>query len=189
VLALGDMGIGNTTASAAITSVLTGAPVGACVGRGTGIDDDAYARKLAAVERAVDMNRPAASDGLDVLAKVGGCEIAFLTGVTLGAAASSSPVVLDGYPTTAAALIAMSLAPACADYLLASHESAEPGHRVALSHLGLEPLLDLRLRLGEGTGAALALMLLDAALAVPREMATFDAAGVSRSEAELRPEA
>jgi nicotinate-nucleotide--dimethylbenzimidazole phosphoribosyltransferase len=187
--ALGDMGIGNTTAAAAITSVLTAAPARVTVGRGTGVDDAAFAAKVAAVERAIEINRPDASDAIDVLAKVGGFELAFLAGVAIGAASTGAPVVLDGYPTTASALVAASLAPASLDYMLASHMSAEPGHRIALEHLGLRPLLELDMRLGEGSGAALALTLLDAACRIPREMATFDSAGVSRSSSELRPEA
>ena len=188
-VALGDMGIGNTTAAAAITSVCAAAHPRVTTGRGTGIDDAAYAAKLRAIERAIAINAPDPSDPIDVLAKVGGFEIAFLAGVTLGAAASGAPVVLDGYPTTAAALIASGIAPASVDYMLASHQSAEPGHRVALAHLGLRPLLDLEMRLGEGSGAALALTLLAAALRLPREMATFDSAGIARADAETPPEA
>jgi nicotinate-nucleotide--dimethylbenzimidazole phosphoribosyltransferase len=187
-IALGDMGIGNTTAAAAITAVLAAAPARVTTGRGTGVDDAAYAAKLAAVERAIALNDPDAADGIDVLAKVGGFEVAFLAGIALGTAASSAICVLDGYPTTAAALVAAALAPASVDYMLASHQSAEPGHRVALEHLGLRPLLDLQMRLGEGSGAALAMTLLDAALRIPREMATFDSAGVSRAEHEQQPE-
>jgi nicotinate-nucleotide--dimethylbenzimidazole phosphoribosyltransferase len=188
-IALGDMGIGNTTAAAAITSVFVGAPPRVTTGRGTGIDDATFETKVGAVEQALAVNRPDASDGVDVLAKVGGCEIAFLAGVALGAAASGAMVVLDGYPTTAAALVAHALAPPVREYMLASHMSAEPGHRAALEHLGLRPLLDLDLRLGEGTGAALALSLLEAALRIPREMATFESAGIARSERETRAEA
>ena len=187
-ITLGDMGIGNTTAAAAITSVLTGTPARATVGRGTGIDDATFAAKLRAVEQAIERNQPDPSDAIDVASKVGGCEIAFLAGVAIGGAARGAAVVLDGYPTTAAALVAASLAPQLTARMLASHVSAEPGHRVALAHLMLEPLLDLRMRLGEGTGAALAISLLDAALAIPREMATFDSAGVARAQAETRNE-
>ncbi len=189
VIGLGDMGIGNTTPAAAITSVVAGLPASATVGRGTGVDHVAFQRKLAAVERAIEVNRPDRSDGIDVVGKVGGCEIAFLAGVAVGAASRSVPVVLDGYPTTAAALVADAIAPASRGYMLASHVSAEPGHHFALDHLGLEPLLDLRMRLGEGTGAALAISLLRAALRLPREMATFDSAGVSRSTGETIAEA
>lgn len=189
VAALGDMGIGNTTAAAAITSAITGAPPRVTAGRGTGVDDTAFAKKLSAIEQAIETNAPDATDAIDVLAKVGGFELAFLAGVTVGGAAAGMPVVLDGYPTTASALIAAALSPACSAYTLASHVSAEPGHRIALEHLGLRPLLDLEMRLGEGSGAALALTLLDAALRLPREMASFDSAGVSRSDTETRPEA
>jgi nicotinate-nucleotide--dimethylbenzimidazole phosphoribosyltransferase len=188
-IGLGDMGIGNTTPAAAITSVLSGAPPRQTAGRGTGIDDAAFAIKLDAIERALAVNAPDASDPVDVLAKVGGCEIAFLAGVALGGAAAGAAIVLDGYPTTAAAMVAAALAPDAAAYMLAGHVSAEPGHRIALHHLGLRPLLDLGMRLGEGTGAALAMTLLDAALRLPREMATFDGAGVSRALSETRPEA
>jgi nicotinate-nucleotide--dimethylbenzimidazole phosphoribosyltransferase len=188
-LALGDMGIGNTTAAAAMASVLCDAPPRATTGRGTGIDDTAFVAKLAAVERALDVNRPDPSDALDVLAKVGGFEIAFLAGIAIGGAVASVPVVLDGYPTTAAALISAAVAPAAREYMIASHVSAEPGHRIALERLELRPLLDLEMRLGEGSGAALALSLLDAALALPREMATFADARVSRSTRETPPEA
>jgi nicotinate-nucleotide--dimethylbenzimidazole phosphoribosyltransferase len=188
-IALGDMGIGNTTAAAAITSVVTGLAPKLTVGRGTGVDDARYANKLAAVERAVAVNSIDLRDALGTIAAVGGFEIAFLTGVALGAAAAGIPVVLDGYPTTAAALVAAQLAPASVDYMLAAHVSAEPGHRFALDHLGLRPLLDLELRLGEGTGAALALMLLAAALRLPRDMATFESAGVATSDEAVPPEA
>jgi nicotinate-nucleotide--dimethylbenzimidazole phosphoribosyltransferase len=186
---LGDMGIGNTTAAAAITSLICGVPARTTAGRGTGIDDVRLRTKIAAIERAIAVNEPDPRDPLDVLAKVGGCEIAFLAGVALGAAASSSPVVLDGFPTTAAALIATTIEPVVGEYLFASHVGAEPGHRIALEHLGVQPLLDLGLRLGEGSGAVLAMTLLDAALRVPRDMATFDSAGVDRATAETRPEA
>lgn len=188
-IGLGDMGIGNTTAAAAVTSAITGASPQITAGRGTGIDDEAFAAKLRAIEQALAVNEPDPTDGIDVLSKVGGCEIAFLAGAAIGTVASSAIVVLDGYPTTAAALAAAAIAPASVDYMLASHMSAEPGHRLALEHLGLSPLLDLRMRLGEGTGAALAISLLDAALRLPREMATFDAAGIARSAAETRNEA
>ena len=185
---LGDMGIGNTTAAAAITALLTGATPRATVGRGTGIEDSALATKVAVIGRAIELNRPDPSDAIDVLAKVGGFEIAFLAGVAVGAASSRAVVILDGYPTTAAALIAASIGPIMTGYMLASHVSAEPGHAIALAHLGLEPLLDLRMRLGEGTGGALAISVLDAALAIPREMATFESAGVSRAQKQTLDE-
>ncbi len=175
---LGDMGIANTTSAAAMTALYTGTMPRDVAGRGTGVDDTGLRRKVAAIERALQVNAPTPNDPVGVVAALGGCETALLAGVILGGAAHGVPVVLDGYPTTAAALVATSMAPACREYLLASHLSAEPGHRHALAHLQLRPLLDLDLRLGEGTGAALALALLDAALRIPRGMATFASAAV-----------
>jgi nicotinate-nucleotide--dimethylbenzimidazole phosphoribosyltransferase len=188
LIGLGDMGIGNTTAAAAITAVLTGTPPHLTAGRGTGIDDATFERKISTIERALRVNEPDPTDPLDVLAKVGGCELAVLAGAALGAASCGAAVVLDGYPTTAAALIAAALAPHAREYMLASHMSTEPGHRLALGALDLIPVLDFGMRLGEGTGAALAMTVLDAALRLPREMATFESAGVSRSVTEVRPE-
>ena len=179
-LATGDMGIGNTTAGAAVIAALTGVPPSAVVGRGTGIDDATWRRKVRLIERALEVNAPDPADPVDVLAKVGGFELGFLAGVILGAASRRWPVVLDGLASGASALLACRLAPHARDYLMASHLSTEPGHRVALEHLGLTPLLDLKMRLGEGTGAALGLFLLEAACRLQREMATFASAGVSR---------
>ncbi len=179
LVATGDMGIGNTTPAAAIAAVFTGRPVADLTGRGTGVDDAGWRRKVAAIERALAVNQPDASDPLDVLAKVGGFEIAGLVGVILGAAARRLPVVVDGFISGAAALVAAALWPTVQEYLIASHCSAEPGHRIALSYLGLAPLLDLGLRLGEGTGAAIAMHLIDDAVAILDEMATFAEARVS----------
>lgn len=179
LIGTGDMGIGNTTASSAITATLTGRPPAQTTGRGTGRNDDELARKVAVVERALAVNQPDAGDALDVLAKVGGFEIGVLAGVALGGALERRVVVLDGFISGAAGLIAHSLCPAVGDYLVASHLSAETGHRAALSRLGLRPLLDLGMRLGEGTGAVLAMGLVEAAVACLSEMATFDEAGVS----------
>lgn len=179
VIGVGEMGIGNTTPSSAITAVMTGAAPREVTGRGTGIDDAVWARKVSVIERAIAVNRPDASDPMDVLTKLGGLEIAALVGMMLGASNRRVPVVLDGFISGAAALIATSLEPALCGYLLASHQSVEPGHRLALDRLGLAPVLDLGLRLGEGTGAALAIGLLDAAVKILNEMATFDEAGVS----------
>ncbi len=179
LLATGDMGIGNTTPSAAIVAALTGAPVAQVTGRGTGVDDAGLARKVAAIETALRVNQPDPADALDVLAKVGGLEIAGLAGVILGAAARRVPVVIDGFISGAAALIAAGLAPAATGYMIAAHRSVEIGHRVLLDHLGLMPLFDLDLRLGEGTGAALAFHLVEAAARIHAEMATFAEAGVS----------
>ena len=180
LIATGDMGIGNTTAAAAVAAALTGRSAEELAGRGTGIDDDGLGRKVSAIRRGLVVNRPDARDGLDVLSKVGGFEIGGLAGVILGAAAHRRPVVIDGYISTAAAMIAVSLTPAARDYLIAAHVSAERGHRTMLEWLHLEPLLNLNMRLGEGTGAALAMMLVEAACRVLAEMATFDEAGVTK---------
>ena len=183
VIGLGEMGIGNTTAASALTAVLTGASVGDVTGRGTGIDDDAWGRKVAVIESALVINRPDPDDPIGVLSTVGGLEIAALVGVMLEAAAARVPVVLDGFITGAAALLAERVAPTVSPRLLAAHRSVEPGHAIVLSHLGLRPVLDLDLRLGEGTGAALAIGLLAAACRLRDEMATFESAGVSREVA------
>ena len=182
MLATGDMGIGNTTASSAITAVLTHAPVQLVTGRGTGLDDAQLAHKIAIIERAIAHNQPDATDPLDVLAKVGGLEIAGLVGVILAAAARSVPVVIDGFISGAAALVATRLVPAVHDYLFAGHVSVERGHHIILEQLKLSPILDLNLRLGEGTGAVLATTIIDAALRLHRDMATFAEAGVSDKE-------
>jgi nicotinate-nucleotide--dimethylbenzimidazole phosphoribosyltransferase len=173
------MGIGNTTPSAAITSVLTHEAPAVVTGRGTGIDEASMRHKIAVIEQALARQRPAPDDALDVLAKVGGFEIAGLAGLILGGAAAGLPVMLDGFISGAAALIAVGLAPACRDYLIASHRSVEPGHQVILTQLGLTPLLDLGLRLGEGTGACLGIGLLQASIKIYSRMATFEEAGVS----------
>ncbi|MEW5721821.1 MAG: nicotinate-nucleotide--dimethylbenzimidazole phosphoribosyltransferase [Thermodesulfobacteriota bacterium] len=182
VIGTGDMGIGNTTPSSAITAAVTGRPVAEVTGRGTGLDEAGLAAKVAVIEKALKLNRPDISDPLDVLAKVGGFEIGGIAGLILGAAARRVPVVLDGFISGAGALIACALAPAARDYLVAAHQSVELGHRRVLEHLGLRPLLDLDLRLGEGTGAALGIFLVQCAAAVLDEMATFAEAGVSDRE-------
>jgi nicotinate-nucleotide--dimethylbenzimidazole phosphoribosyltransferase len=179
LLAVGDMGIGNTTAASALCAVLLPATPEAVCGRGTGIDDETLARKIEVVGRGLERNRPDPADPVQVLAAVGGFEIAVLTGVCLGAAARSIPVVLDGFVTGAAALVAARLEPMAAESMIASHRSPEPGHALVLAELGLRPLLDLGLRLGEGSGAALALPLVRAALALLADMSTFEAAGVT----------
>jgi nicotinate-nucleotide--dimethylbenzimidazole phosphoribosyltransferase len=180
VLAIGDMGIGNTTAASAITAALTGLPTTAVTGRGTGIDEHGWERKVSVIDRALEVNRASLGDPLGVLAAVGGLEIAVLVGVIEAAAGACVPVVLDGFITSAAALVVCELNPRIAPRLIAAHRSAEPGHTTILERLGLRPLLELDLRLGEGSGAALALLVLDAASRIRDEMATFDAAGVSR---------
>jgi nicotinate-nucleotide--dimethylbenzimidazole phosphoribosyltransferase len=181
ILGTGDMGIGNTTASTAIGVVLTGTSIDQMVGRGTGIDDAGLARKRAAIDRAIALNRPDPADGLDVLAKVGGFEIGAIAGLILAGAARRRPVVIDGLISTAGALVAHALCPASVDYLFAAHCGAEPGHRRMLDRLGLNPILDLGLRLGEGTGGALALHIMDGALRIFGEMLTFAEAGVSEA--------
>jgi nicotinate-nucleotide--dimethylbenzimidazole phosphoribosyltransferase len=182
LIGTGDMGIGNTTPSAAITAVMTGRPVAEVTGRGTGIDDAGHARKVAVIQQALNLHRPDRTDAFDVLSKVGGLEIAGLAGLMLGAAAARVPVVLDGFIAGAAALIAVRLQPRCRDYLIASHRSVERGHQAILNSLSLKPLLDLDLRLGEGTGACLGMGLVFAAIKIYSEMATFDEAGVSERE-------
>ena len=184
VLGVGDMGIGNTTASSAITSVLTGKPPSDTTGRGTGRNDEELKHKTAVVQRALEVNHPDPGDGLDVLAKVGGFEIGVLAGVVLGGALARKVVVLDGFISGAAGLIAYALCPSVRDYVVASHLSVEHGHRIILSHLGLKPLLDLGMRLGEGTGAVLAMPIVEAAAVCLADMATFAEAGVSDSESE-----
>jgi nicotinate-nucleotide--dimethylbenzimidazole phosphoribosyltransferase len=177
------MGIGNTTASSAIVAAMTGAAVERVTGRGTGVTGAALARKAAVIKQALDLHRPKAEDALEVLAKVGGLEIGGLAGIILGAAARRCPVVLDGLISTAAALLAVGLVPSVRGYLIAGHRSVEPGHSVALQALGLEPVLDLEMRLGEGTGGALALSVLEAACRLLDGMATFEEAGVATEEA------
>jgi len=179
IVATGDMGIGNTTASSAICAVMTGRPVAEVSGRGTGIDDKQLAHKVAVVNKALAVNRPDSKQPLAVLAKVGGFEIGGLVGVMLAAAAHRLPVVIDGFISGAAALIAVELSPGLRNFLIAAHVSAEAGHRLLLNHLGLKPLLDLDLRLGEGTGAALGIFLSETAARVLAEMSTFAEAGVS----------
>ncbi len=177
VVALGEMGIGNTTSASAVVAALANAAVDEVVGRGTGIDDDGLARKAAVVDRA--LARFDASDGRTVAAEVGGFEIVGLAGVILAAARRRVPIVLDGFIVSAAALVARAIAPDALDYCIAAHVSQEPGHRIALAALGLDPLFDFGLRLGEGTGAALALPIVEAASRMIAEMFTFAEAGVA----------
>ena len=183
LIGTGEMGIGNTTSASAITAVLARRPVALVTGRGTGLDGPALRRKVEAIERALEVNRPDPSDPLDLLRKVGGLEIAGLTGLILGAASRRIPVVVDGFISSAAAAIACTLEPKVKRFLFAGHRSSEPGHSALLEIIGEEPLLDLQMRLGEGTGAALAMNLIDAAAKVLDEMATFASAGVSEASA------
>jgi len=181
LIGTGEMGIGNTTAASAITSVLTGRPAGQVTGRGTGLDEPGLKRKIEVIGRAVEVNRPDPTDPLDVLRKVGGLEIAGLTGLIVGAASRRIPVVIDGFISGAAAAIACALDSKVNRFLFAGHRSFEPGHAALLEFIGDTPLLDLQMRLGEGTGAALAMMVIEAAAKILDEMATFESAGVSEA--------
>ncbi|MFC1897407.1 nicotinate-nucleotide--dimethylbenzimidazole phosphoribosyltransferase [Chloroflexota bacterium] len=182
IVGTGDMGIGNTTASSAICAVMTGKPVAEVTGRGTGRTDEQLRHKIEVIKRVLAVNYPDPKQPLDVLAKVGGFEIGGLVGVMLGAAAHQIPVVIDGFISGAAALIATALSPELKDFLIAAHVSAEAGHRLLLKHLGLKPLLDLGMRLGEGTGASLGIFLSEIAARVLAEMSTFAEAGVSEGD-------
>jgi nicotinate-nucleotide--dimethylbenzimidazole phosphoribosyltransferase len=181
IVATGDMGIGNTTPSSAIVAAITGRPVAEVTGRGTGINDEQLAHKVAVIEKALRVNRPDPTDALDVLSKIGGFEIGAIAGVILGAAAHRIPVLIDGFISTAGALIANGLVPLARDTMIAAHASMEIGHKAALAHLGLTPCLDFNMRLGEGTGAVLVLGLVEAACKILNEMATFESAGVSEA--------
>ena len=178
----GDMGIGNTTPSSAILATLTGLPVSQVTHRGTGIDDATLEQKIRTIEKAIACNQPDPKDPLDVLAKVGGLEIAGIAGLIIGCAAHRVPVVVDGFISTAGAMIAVSLNPEIKGYLFASHQSVEVGHRIMWEYVGQKPILNLSLRLGEGTGAALAMSIIEAAVKILNEMATFTAAGVSQAK-------
>jgi len=182
LLGTGDMGIGNTTPSSAIIAAFSGLPVRSVTGRGTGIDDAMLANKIRVIEQALALHRPDPSDALDVLAKVGGFEIGGLAGLVIGAAARGIPVLCDGLISTAGALIACELAPAAKAYLFASHNSVEIGHRCMLERMGLTPLLNLDFRLGEGTGAAVAMHLLDAATRVLADIKTFAEVGIRNAQ-------
>lgn len=177
----GEMGIGNTTPSSAIIAAFSGLPVRELTHRGTGINDSALEKKIRTIEKGLAVNKPDPGNPLDVLAKIGGFEIAAIAGLVLGCAANSIPVVIDGFISTAGALIASELHPNVRDYIFAAHKSVETGHQFMLDRIGVKPLLDLDLRLGEGTGAALAMTLIDAGVKILREMATFEQAGVSKS--------
>ena len=179
IVATGDMGIGNTTASSAICAIMTGKTIAEVTGRGTGLDDKQLQQKIRIINEAIAFNKPESAKPLEVLAKVGGFEIGGLAGVILGAAAHRVPVVIDGFISGAAALIAAGLCPQSKDYMIAGHCSVEPGHRIMLQHLGLKPLLDLEMRLGEGTGGALAMSLAETSVRILSEMATFAEAGVA----------
>lgn len=178
LIGLGDMGIGNTSAAAAVMAALTGLPASACVGRGTGVSDEALAKKLELIEQSLQLHREQFSDPVSILAAVGGFEIVQMTGAMLAAAERRMVVLVDGFIATAAAMLANRIAPAAKDYMVFCHQSGEQGHRTMLEHLEAHPLLDLGMRLGEGTGAALAMNLVNAAAIFYNEMATFASAGV-----------
>ena len=184
IMGTGDMGIGNTTAASAIGVAVTGLPAAELTGAGTGIRREQLAHKVELVNRALEVNQPSPDDAIDVLAKVGGFEIGGLAGAILAAAANHIPVVIDGFISGAAALIAVKLAPLARDYLIAAHLSAEPGHLAMLDYMGLTPLLNLKMRLGEGTGAALGISLAEASVKLLKEMSTFGEAGVSDKDGE-----
>jgi nicotinate-nucleotide--dimethylbenzimidazole phosphoribosyltransferase len=179
LLATGDMGIGNTTPSSAIVAFYTELPISKVVGRGTGIDDAGLILKQAVIKKALEVNNPDRENALDVLAKIGGLEIAAIAGSILQAAAKRVPIIIDGFISTAGAIIAAQLCPLCKAYMIPSHGSVEIGHRAALEYLGLEPMLNLNMRLGEGTGAALSFYLVEAGIHILEEMSTFADAGVS----------
>jgi nicotinate-nucleotide--dimethylbenzimidazole phosphoribosyltransferase len=177
----GEMGIGNTSPSSAIIAAIAGCTVREVTHRGTGIGDEALENKIKVIQAGLDLNRPDPQDPLDVLTKVGGLEIAGIAGLVLGAAANRIPVVVDGFISTAGALIASQMHPSVRDYIFTAHTSVEIGHQMMLERIGVKPLLDLQLRLGEGTGAALAMGLIDAGIKILKEMATFAEAGVASS--------
>lgn len=179
IFGTGDMGIANTTPSSAIIAVFSGRPVGEVTGKGTGIDDKTFKNKVKVIEDAIKVNNPNPKDPIDVLAKVGGAEIGGIAGLILGSASHRIPIVIDGFISTAGALIAYELESKTRDYMFSAHSSAERGHRVMLERIGLRPFVDLDLRLGEGTGAALGISLIEAGVKIYREMATFGEAGVS----------
>ncbi|TJX12865.1 nicotinate-nucleotide--dimethylbenzimidazole phosphoribosyltransferase [Tissierella creatinini] len=182
ILATGEVGIGNTTPSAALISVITGCSVEEATGSGTGLKNDALIRKHEIIKKAIKINNPDPNDAIDILAKVGGLEIAAIVGAILGAAKQGVPTILDGIISSAAALVAAKLNPLVIDYLITSHSSEEKGELVALKHMGLEPRLFMNMRLGEGTGAALMFPMVEAALKVADEMATFNTAGVTTGD-------
>lgn len=182
IVGLGEMGIANTTAASAITSCITGAKAEEVIGRGTGISDTQLENKIGVIKKAIKINAPNPKDPLDVLQKVGGFEIGGLAGLILAAAAEKIPVVIDGFITASAALIAAEISPLSKEYLFASHNSVERGHAIALKWMGIEPMFDLKMRLGEGTGACLGISMIEAGVKIMQEMATFDGAGVSREK-------
>lgn len=179
LLACGEMGIGNTTSASAITSVICKKTPEEVTGTGTGINEESLKLKIKTIKKSIALNSPDPDDGVDVLSKVGGFEIGFLSGLMLGAASQKIPIIVDGFICAAAALIASTIEPLVKGYMIGSHKSVEPGHIISLNHLGLQPLLDLNMRLGEGSGAALAMPIIEASMLCMTQMATFGEAGVS----------
>lgn len=182
IIGLGDMGIGNTTSSSAIISCITGIDPEKCTGRGTGIDDAKFQNKVNLIKKAISMHKPKNDDAVDVLQKIGGFEIAGITGAILAASYNKVPIVIDGIISTAGAIVAYLLNPDVSDYIFAGHKSIEIGQKVALEFMNLEPIIDLKMRLGEGTGASLAIDIIDASCRIMREMTSFEEAGVSNKE-------
>ena len=182
ILTTGEMGIGNTTPSSAIFSILGNTPVEYVTGRGTGIDDSTLTKKISIIIKGIDLHKPESDDPIDILAKVGGFEIGGIAGLILGAAAQKIPVVVDGFISGAGAALALKMSPSAGDYIFPSHRSTEPGHKIFFELLGYPPLFDLNMRLGEGTGALLAVNLIQSAIKIYKEMATFQSAGVSNKQ-------
>ena len=182
LIGTGDMGIGNTTPSAAIASVVCNVEPETVTGRGTGINDKVLQNKIDVIKRGIEKNKPDSNNGIDILSKLGGYEIGGLAGIMIAGASHRIPVVIDGFISGAAALVADKISPLAKQYWIAAHCSTEPGHKIMLEYLNLRPLLNLNMRLGEGTGSALAMNLIDASLKILNEMATFDSAGVSKKE-------
>lgn len=182
IVGIGDMGIGNTTSSSAIAAAISGKEVREITGRGTGINGQVFENKVNVIKRSLEINKPSRGDPIEILAKVGGFEIGGIAGVCIAAAARRVPIVIDGFIATAGAMIAVEIAPLARDYMIAAHKSVEAGHVTMLEHLGLSPLLDFNLRLGEGTGAALGISIAEASVRILSEMATFEEAGVSEGE-------
>jgi len=176
------MGIGSTTPSSAIFSILGNTPVEEVTGRGTGIDDSALIKKISVIKKGIDLHQPNPDDPIDILAKVGGFEIGGIAGLILGAAAQKIPVVVDGFISSAGAALALKMSPSAGDYIFPSHRSSEPGHKIFFELLEQPPLFDLNMRLGEGTGALLAVSLIQSAIKIYNEMATFQSAGVSTKQ-------
>ncbi len=185
IFGTGEMGIANTTPSSAIAAVLTGRAVEEVTGKGTGIDDGTWNNKVKVIKDAISLNQPDTSDPLDVLSKIGGAEIGGIAGLVIGAAANRIPVIIDGFISTAGALIAYAIEPKTKDYMFAAHNSVEIGHKAMLEKIGLKPILNLDLRLGEGTGAALAILIIEAGLKIYKEMATFGEAKVSERSSDV----